>query len=192
MPLVLTLRFVSTEPDERQWGGGGTGPQRCRHSFPLKHSSHRSRAGRPGGNPSCWCVSWLRGRPSGSGIEKIYPVTESFVRAGGLMMLCTNAGFLDRFDSIPGFPHEPARTVWESALEIDGLRVASLDWLRNMKQAAGRPKDLLDLENLPDPPQRAREIFGRFAVAPLVAAPEPAPYSGVVGLLDLYPLRHPM
>ena len=41
-----------------------------------------------------------------TGIEKIYPVTESFVRAGGLMMLCTNAGFLDLFDSIPGFPHE--------------------------------------------------------------------------------------
>ncbi len=31
-----------------------------------------------------------------------------------------------------------------------GVRFVSLDWLRRMKQAAGRPKDLLDLENLPE------------------------------------------
>jgi hypothetical protein len=42
-------------------------------------------------------------------------------------------------------------TIWETALQIDGVRFASLDWLRRMKQAAGRPKDLLDLENLPGP-----------------------------------------
>ena len=87
-----------------------------------------------------------------TGIERTYPVTEAFIRASQLMMLCTTVGFLDLFDYIPGFPHEPARTVWESAIKIDGLRFASLDWLRNMKQASGRPKDLLDLANLPEPP----------------------------------------
>ena len=88
-----------------------------------------------------------------TGIERIYPVTEAFVRASRLMMLCTSVGFLDLFDYVPGFPHESASTIWESAMEIDGLRIASLEWLRKMKQAAGRPKDLLDLENLPEPPR---------------------------------------
>jgi hypothetical protein len=31
-----------------------------------------------------------------------------------------------------------------------GVKFASLEWLRRMKRAAGRPKDLLDLENLAD------------------------------------------
>jgi hypothetical protein len=37
------------------------------------------------------------------------------------MMLCTSVGFLDLFDYVPGFPPESARTVWESAMESDGL-----------------------------------------------------------------------
>ena len=95
-----------------------------------------------------------------TGIEKIYPVTESFVRAGGLMMLCTNAGFLDLFDSIPGFPHEPARTVWESAFEIDRLRVASLDGIRNMKHASGLQKDLRALTR----GRSGRNYVGSFSI----------------------------
>jgi hypothetical protein len=86
-----------------------------------------------------------------TGIERTHPITESFVRSGRLMMLCTAAGFLDLFDDVPGFPDEPVATVWNTAVELDGVRFASLEWLRRMKQAAGRPKDLLDLENLPEP-----------------------------------------
>jgi len=86
-----------------------------------------------------------------TGIERTHPVTESFVRSGRLMMLCTAAGFLDLFDYVPGFPEEPVATVWNSAVDLDGVKFASLEWLRRMKQAAGRPKDLLDLENLADP-----------------------------------------
>jgi hypothetical protein len=86
-----------------------------------------------------------------TGIERTHPVSAGFVRAEPLMMLCTTAGFLDLFDHVPGFPDEPVATVWETAVELDGVRFASLQWLRRMKQAAGRPKDLLDLENLPDP-----------------------------------------
>jgi hypothetical protein len=86
-----------------------------------------------------------------TGIERTYPITESFVRSGRLMMLCTTAGFLDLFDYVPGFPDEPVATVWNTAVKLDGVRFASLEWLRRMKQAAGRPKDLLDLENLPEP-----------------------------------------
>jgi hypothetical protein len=64
-------------------------------------------------------------------------------------MLCTTGGVLDLFDYVPGYPAVPVATVWETAVQLDGIRFASLDWLRKLKRAAGRPKDLLDLENLP-------------------------------------------
>jgi predicted nucleotidyltransferase len=86
-----------------------------------------------------------------TGVERTHPVTETFVRSARLMMLCTNAGFLDLFDYVPGFPEEPVATVWNTAVDLDGVKFASLEWLRRMKRAAGRPKDLLDLENLADP-----------------------------------------
>jgi hypothetical protein len=84
-----------------------------------------------------------------TGIERTHLVTASFLRAERLMMLCTTAGFLDLFDYVPGYPAVPVATVWETGVELDGIRFASLEWLRKLKQAAGRPKDLLDLENLP-------------------------------------------
>lgn len=87
-----------------------------------------------------------------TGLERLHPVTAGFIRSERLMMLCTSAGFLDLFDYVPGYPDEPAATVWETAVSLDGVRFASLAWLRRMKKAAGRPKDLLDLENLPDEP----------------------------------------
>ena len=79
-------------------------------------------------------------------------MTNAYLEAERLMMLCTNAGFLDLFDYVPGLPQTPVASVWEAAIDLDGVRFVSLDWLRRMKQAAGRPKDLLDLENLPDAP----------------------------------------
>lgn len=84
-----------------------------------------------------------------TGIERTHPVSAAFVRAERLMMLCTSVGFLDLFDYVPGFPDVSVSEVWETALDVGGVRFASLEWLRRMKQAAGRPKDLLDLENLP-------------------------------------------
>jgi len=87
-----------------------------------------------------------------TGIERTHPVTASFVRAERLMMLCTTVGFLDLFDYVPGYPAVPVTTVWEAGVELDGIRFASLEWLRKLKQAAGRPKDLLDLDNLPTAP----------------------------------------
>jgi hypothetical protein len=65
------------------------------------------------------------------------------------MMLCTNAGFLDLFDYVPGYPGQAVAALFESCREAEGLRFVSLEWLRRLKAAAGRPKDLLDLENLP-------------------------------------------
>ncbi len=85
-----------------------------------------------------------------TGIERTHPVTASFVRSKSLMMCCTRFGFLDLFDYVPGFPHIPVATVIDSAIELNGLKFVSLEWLRRMKKAAARPKDHLDLENLPE------------------------------------------
>lgn len=84
-----------------------------------------------------------------TGIERTYRVTASFVRSQALMMLCTTAGFLDLFDFVPGYPGQSVAALLESSREVDGIRFVSLEWLRRLKAAAGRPKDLLDLENLP-------------------------------------------
>ncbi len=84
-----------------------------------------------------------------TGIERTFPVDARFIRAEPLMMLCTTAGFLDLFDYVPGLPDTPVTAVWNSAVVLDGMRFVSLPWLRKMKQASGRPKDMLDLENLP-------------------------------------------
>jgi len=85
-----------------------------------------------------------------TGIEQTYPVTLPYVQANRLMMLWTNQGFLDLFDYIPGLPSEPVDSLFATSIEIDGVRYPTLEWLRRMKTASGRSKDLLDLENLPD------------------------------------------
>jgi hypothetical protein len=84
-----------------------------------------------------------------TGIERTYPVTASFIGSQSPMMLCTNAGFLDLFDSVPGCPGEALAPLFASSHEAEGIRFVSLNWLRKMKAAAGTPRDLLDLENLP-------------------------------------------
>lgn len=85
-----------------------------------------------------------------TGIERTYPVTESFIRSTHLMMLWTKHGFVDVFDFIPGFPTEDLQQLQPTSVEAEGFRYVSLEWLRKMKRAAGRTKDLLDLENLPE------------------------------------------
>lgn len=85
-----------------------------------------------------------------TGIERLYPVTASYVSVHHLMMLWTAGGFLDLFDYIPGHPQHEVTELFETSIEHAGMRVASLGWLRKMKTAAGREKDLLDLRNLPE------------------------------------------
>ena len=85
-----------------------------------------------------------------TGIEKAYPVSPAFIQSMHLMMLWTNRGFLDLFDYIPGAPEEDVRQLFDTSIEGEGLRFASLAWLRKMKKLSGRTKDLLDLENLPE------------------------------------------
>jgi len=83
-------------------------------------------------------------------IERTYPVTLQYIQSWGVMMLLTKFGFVDLFDHIPGFPQEDVRQLMTSSLDVAGIRYASLHWLREMKRAAARPKDQLDLENLPE------------------------------------------
>jgi len=84
-----------------------------------------------------------------TGIERTFPVSLDYIQASRLMMLVTDFGFLDIFDFIPGLPEEPVEELFKSALTSHERRFASLEWLRKMKQVANRPKDQLDLENLP-------------------------------------------
>ena len=87
---------------------------------------------------ACWISDEV---DPGTALERTVPVTREYIHANRLMMLVTDSGFLDIFDYIPGCPDE--------AVEADGKTFASLDWLRRMKQASGRPKDAIDLQNLP-------------------------------------------
>jgi hypothetical protein len=95
---------------------------------------------------ACWISDE---RDPATGVESLVPVSPSYVRAEHLMMLTTDLGFLDLYDYIPGFPDVPVDEVFSDSVELDNLRFVSLRWLRKLKQAAGRHKDLDDLEHLP-------------------------------------------
>ena len=84
-----------------------------------------------------------------TGIERTHRITESFVRSQPVMMLCTSMGYLDLFDHVPRITGATVAQLIESACVLDGVRYVSLPWLRRLKAAAGRPRDLADLENLP-------------------------------------------
>ena len=99
---------------------------------------------------ACWISDQ---RDPATGQERLVPVSPSYVRGEHLMMLTTDLGFLDLYDYIPGFPDTPVADVFSDSIELDNLRFISLRWLRKLKQAAGRHKDLDDLEHLDDPGQ---------------------------------------
>jgi hypothetical protein len=95
-------------------------------------------------------ASWISNEiDPNTGIEQLVPVSLSYIRATRIMMLVTNFGFLDLFDYIPGCPDEPVEQLFDTASEQGRYKYASLSWLRAMKVAANRPKDRIDLENLP-------------------------------------------
>jgi hypothetical protein len=82
-------------------------------------------------------------------MERLMPVSLAYIRANHLMMLQTQYGFLDVFDYVPGAPEaDVARFYEESVVAQDQVRYPSLEWLRRMKEAAGRAKDRVDLEEL--------------------------------------------
>ncbi len=84
-----------------------------------------------------------------TGLEKTHPVSLDYVRSSHLLMVGSQHGYLDIFDFIPGMPSEPLDDLFASR-KLSGKRpFASLEWLKRMKKAAGRPQDLIDLERLP-------------------------------------------
>ncbi len=94
---------------------------------------------------ACWIS---HEKDPATGVEKLVPVTQTYLRTQHMMMLITSAGFLDLFDYIPGFPDEPVDSLFADSELRDGMRFASLPWLLKMKRAANRPKDLDDIANL--------------------------------------------
>ena len=73
---------------------------------------------------------------------------------GGNFLLATRAGRLDVMQWVPGIEADHAyETLAAEATEVPfrglTLQVCSLAHLRLMKETAGRPQDLIDLENLP-------------------------------------------
>lgn len=83
------------------------------------------------------------------------PTRAEDLAAGGNFRLRTRLGALDIMQWVPGFDVDHAfETLDGSALELDldgtPVRVASLAAVRQMKQTAGRPQDLVDLAELPE------------------------------------------
>jgi hypothetical protein len=95
---------------------------------------------------ACWVSDDI---DPATGLERLVPVTESYFRTQHLLMLCTDFGFLDLYDYIPGFPDTPVQELLADSIVSGNLRFASLRWLRRLKAQAARHKDLDDLEHLP-------------------------------------------
>jgi len=95
---------------------------------------------------ACWIGNEL---DPDTGIERTFPISLPYIRGSRIMMLVTDFGFLDLFDYIPGCPDQPVEQLFDTAVEDGRNKYASLQWLRAMKAAADRPKDRIDLENLP-------------------------------------------
>ncbi|HLW96662.1 MAG TPA: nucleotidyl transferase AbiEii/AbiGii toxin family protein [Solirubrobacteraceae bacterium] len=72
------------------------------------------------------------------------------LRRAGTLTLTTNAGDLDLLAEPAGSPGYAALRRRALVIDLDGLavRVASLEDLIAMKQAASRPQDLIDVESL--------------------------------------------
>lgn len=95
---------------------------------------------------ACWISDEI---DSATGLEKTFPVSAGYIRNSRMMLLITDCGFLDIFDYIPGCPDEPVETLFVTAETHGAYRFVSLRWLRIMKAAANRPRDQIDLDNLP-------------------------------------------
>ncbi|MBM3888844.1 MAG: hypothetical protein FJ388_06920 [Verrucomicrobia bacterium] len=95
---------------------------------------------------ACWVSDE---RDPASGLERLVPISASYIQSQHLMMLSTDLGFLDLYDYVPGFPDTPVEEVFADSVSLGELRFVSLRWLRKLKQCAGRHRDLDDLEHLP-------------------------------------------
>jgi len=95
---------------------------------------------------ACWISDE---KDAATGLERLVPVSESYLKTQHLMMLSTDLGFLDLYDYVPGFPDVPVEKLFADSIALGDLRFVSLPWLRNLKERAARHRDLDDLEHLP-------------------------------------------
>ena len=94
-------------------------------------------------------ASWISDEQDPStGLERLVPVSASYVASTHLMMLVTDYGFLDLFDFVPGIPDADVQEVFDESVPLKDLRYVSLSWLKRMKGATNRPRDIDDLEQL--------------------------------------------
>ena len=97
---------------------------------------------------ACWIGNEV---DPATGLEALVRVSAAYIRSTQLMMLVTDLGFLDIFDYVPGCPDVSVAELLSASVQHPaGYRFSSLKLLRQMKLASGRPKDLLDLEMLPE------------------------------------------
>lgn len=86
------------------------------------------------------------------GVEEDVPFTPDArtLRRAQMLTLTTRDGDLDLLVDPPGSPGYPALRRRADIVELDGhsVRIASLEDLIEMKRAAGRPQDEIDLESL--------------------------------------------
>ena len=86
------------------------------------------------------------------GIEDDVPFTPDAraLRHTEMLTLTTRDGDLDLLAHPPGSPGYPALRRHADIVDLDGdsVRVASLEDLIEMKRAAGRPQDAIDIESL--------------------------------------------
>jgi len=83
-----------------------------------------------------------------SGFEKTHPITLRYVQSHHKLMLWAGDGPLDLFDHVPGLPNGNVETLFATAIDVCGIRIVSLNLLREMKVASGQLRDLADLEEL--------------------------------------------
>jgi hypothetical protein len=96
------------------------------------------------------------------GVEDDLPFTPDArtLRHTQMLTLTTRDGDLDLLVDPPGSPGYPALRRHADLIDLDGdsVRIASLEDLIEMKRAAGRPQDQIDIESLEVARSRIRGI----------------------------------
>ena len=95
---------------------------------------------------ACWISDEIDPQ---TGLERLVPVSMSYLGAQHLMMLSTDLGFVDIFDYVPGFPELDVEELFRDSVKLGDLQFVSLRWLRRLKEKAARHRDQDDLEHLP-------------------------------------------
>lgn len=94
------------------------------------------------------------------GVEEDVPFTPDAraLRGTPMLTLTTRDGDLDLLADPPGSPGYPSLRRHADVVELDGasVRVASREDLIEMKRAAGRPQDEIDIESLQAARSRSR------------------------------------